>query len=157
MSARDSYTIDTSILIDLEQRYPRDVFPSAWEALEALIDERRACICSEVLEEVKRGTDDLYDWARGYTGFTCPLTDDDIAVAAQISDDYPDWVRADKNAADPFLIAHGQIDKRIVVTDERRSGPGASNRNLKVPNIADVLRVRTMTFVEFARGEGWRF
>lgn len=153
----DAYTVDTSILIDLEQRYPRDVFPSAWEALEDLIDSGRACICSEVLEEVKRGSDELVDWAVNYPGLTCPLEDDDIAIAAAIAEEYPDWVRADKNAADPFLIAHGQTAGRVVVTDERRAGPGAINRNLKVPNIADIRGVRTLTFVEFARAEGWSF
>jgi len=151
------YTLDTSILIDLEHRYPRDVFPSAWEALENLIDEQRACVCSEVVEETKRGTDELHRWASAYPGFACPLTDEDVAEATSISGAFPDWVRNEKNAADPFLIAHARVTGRVVVTDERAAGPGALNHNLKVPNVAGTVGVETMTFVEFARAEGWRF
>ncbi|MGK2852794.1 MAG: DUF4411 family protein [Microbacteriaceae bacterium] len=149
--------MDTNVLIGLEQRYPRDVFPSAWSAMEEVIDDSRACICQEVLEETKRGTDQLHEWAAGYPGFVCPTSADEIALASSISQAHEDWVRELTNAADPFLIAHASVTERIIVTEERRAGPQVSNRNQKVPNVADGLGVMTMSFIEFARSERWQF
>ncbi len=108
-------------------------FSSTWSALEKLIDESRACICREVLEETKRGTDDLYKWAKEYRDFVCSTTDDEIQIASQISANQADWVREVTNAADPFLIAHAKVSGRIIVTEERRAGRGVVNKNQKVP------------------------
>ena len=151
------YTIDTNVLIDLQHRYPRDVFPSAWSSLEALIDEGRACICREVLEETKRGRDDLHKWSSTYPDFACPTTDEDITKAAEISGAYPDWVRNEKNAADPFVVAHAIETGRVIVTEERAAGPGVLNHKMKIPNVARAHGIETLTFLAFARAEKWRF
>ena len=151
------YSLDTNILIGLEQRYPRDVFPSAWSALEGMVDDGRACICQEVLEETNRGSDGLYVWASTYAGFVCSTTDEEVVLASQISVAHEEWVRETTNAADPFLIAHASITARVVVTEERRAGPNVSNKNQKVPNVADTVGVSTVDFIQFARDEGWRF
>lgn len=152
-----AYTFDSSTLIRLQQQYPRDIFLGAWEALEALIDEERGCICSEVLEELARGGDDLHGWAKGYDGFACPLTQQEADLAADISGRYPEWVRETKNAGDPFLIAHGSAHSRVIVTEERAAGANVTNRNQKIPNVAATMRLTTMNFFDVARAEGWQF
>lgn len=43
-----SYTFDTNILINLERRYPRDVFETLWLRFEELIAEGRGFICEMV-------------------------------------------------------------------------------------------------------------
>ena len=153
----NSYTLDTNILIGLQQRYPRDIFESAWIALEDTVDDGRACICSEVLDETNRGGDDLYKWAKGYPDFVCDLSKREVDLAAQISRLHPEWVRGTTNAADPFLVAHAKADSLIIVTEERRAGHGVTDRNQKVPNVADEFGVVSMSFFEFARLEGWKF
>jgi hypothetical protein len=154
--AADEYTIDTSILIGLERRYPRDVFPSLWNNLESLIEEGRACICSEVLDETSRGNDDLHRWAKDQGGFCCQPEGVDFRIVAEIGVALPEWVRGDKNAADPFVIGHAIAHSRTIVVDETRAGPGVIARNQKIPNVADGYSVDSIDFIELARREGWR-
>ncbi|RQP08453.1 MAG: DUF4411 family protein [Microbacteriaceae bacterium] len=150
------YTIDTSILIGLTRRNPRDVFPSVWAPLEELIAGGRACICSEALDETSRGDDDLHDWALSQSGFLCPPGRVELELATQISERYPGWARLERNAADPFVISHSAVHARVIVTDERRAGPNTHPHNMKIPNVASDYGIETIGFVELARREGWR-
>lgn len=150
------YTIDTSILIMLTRRNPRDIFPSVWFPLEQLIDDGRACICSEALDETRQGDDDLHEWATSTEGFLCPPDRPELELAQTITEQYPGWARVEKNAADPFVVAHGVRHGRLIVTDEHRAGWNAHPHNLMIPNVADVFGVECIGFVELARREGWR-
>ncbi|MFK0241691.1 DUF4411 family protein [Microbacterium sp. NPDC090281] len=152
-----SFTLDTNILIRMAAQYPRDIFPSVWERLEELIDARAACICDEVHEEVHRGTDELYEWAKAQDGFVCDVGGEEIALAAEISEDYPEWVRESQNAADPFLIAHAEVTGLTIVSDEREAGANVTPRNQKVPNVARARGVRCLNFFGMATELGWRF
>jgi hypothetical protein len=152
-----TYTLETNILIGFSRNYPRDLFPSLWSTLEKTIDDRKACICQAVLDELERGTDELHDWAKRYPHFVCDISQDDIDLAADISVAFPEWVREETNAADPFVVAHGVIESRMIVTDERRAGTGVEARNQKIPNVAETYGATTVNFFEFARAEGWRF
>lgn len=152
-----SFTLDTNILIRMTQQYPREIFPSVWEALEELIGARDACICDEVHEETKRGGDGLYDWASELDGFVCPIRLADMQLAAEISDRYPEWVRETMNAADPFLVAHAKVDGLTIVSDEREAGPNVTPKNQKVPNVAKTYRVPCIKFFDLARELEWRF
>ena len=151
------YTLDTNILINLERRYPRDIFPGVWEAVELLADEQRGCICREVLEELTLGGDNLQNWAKTLNGFVCEVTDDEVTIVVEISAAHPDWVQGQRNAADPWLIAHASVSSRTIVTEETRAGAGVIDANQKVPNVATEHQVETLTFFEFARAEGWSF
>lgn len=150
------YTIDTSILIMLTRRNPRDVFPSVWMPLERLIDDRRACICSEALDETSRGDDGLHEWATESESFLCPPDRPELDLAQAIAEIYPGWARVEQNAADPFVVAHAIRHQRVVVTDERRAGANVHAHNIKIPNVADTYDIETIDFVELARREGWR-
>lgn len=151
------FTLDTCMLIDLADFYPRDVFKTTWEALEEEIAEGRICICQAVREELQRGGDDLYKWAKAITGFVCAESADDMKHAQTISQAYPEWVNQTKNAADPFLIAHGLTTARVVVTSEKWAESNVSNKKQKVPNVAKAFGVKTITLVEFFREQGWVF
>lgn len=152
-----TYTLDTNILIVLNRSYPRDIFPSIWQALENAIDRGGVCICSDVLDELARGGDELHDWAKKYPGLVCDVSQNDVNLAAQISAAYPDWVREETNAADPFIVAHAANTKRSIVSEERRAGAGVVPKNQKIPNVADVYSVQTSTLFEWVRTEGWSF
>lgn len=157
MAQELAYTLDTSILVGMQQRYPRDIFPGVWDSLEEMVAAGRVCICYIVLEELKRGGDPLHDWAKGLDGFLCAPTQEEIALVDVISKRHPDWVSGTTNAADPWVIAHAATHKRGVVTEENRAGVGVADRNQKIPNVAAEVGVGSMKFFEFARGEGWEF
>jgi hypothetical protein len=152
-----TFTFDTTVLIGFGRNYPRDVFPSLWETFESSINDRDRCICQAVLDELERGTDELHDWAKRYPHLVCDATQDDIDLAAEISAAFPDWVREETNAGDPFVIAHAIVEGRTIVTDERRAGNGVEPRNQKIPNVAEAYDTVTIDFFGFARTEGWRF
>lgn len=152
-----AFTLDTCTLIDLSNDYPRDVFKSIWESLESEISAGRVCICSAVLDELKRGGDDLYKWAKSCSGLVCDTTIEDIKHAQTISQKYPTWVNQTKNEADPFLIAHGLAASRVVVTSERRAGSNVADHNQKVPNVADAFNVKSINLVGLFREQGWVF
>lgn len=150
-------TLDTNILIYLQNRYPRDIFASLWDLIEAEALSGDACICEAILDELERGGDDLPKWAKSLTSFVCPTSAEELATVKDIGDEYPGWVREDKNAGDPFIIAHGKAEDRIVVTDETPKGPNTADKNQKIPNIAANYGVSCYTFFEYMRAQGWSF
>lgn len=151
------YTIDTSVVINLGRELPRDVHRSAWERLEALIVAGRAALPRQAYAELQRKSDDLAPWARGFAGFIVEATVEEIAVVQRITNAHPAWVQEQQNEADPWVIANAEIHERIIVTQERRSGLGTADRNLKIPNVADECDVHCLNFNGLARAEGWVF
>src|SRR3972149_394297 len=58
MSSNDSYSIDTSALLDAWVRwYPPDLFPKLWQNIEALVIEQRLLATEEVLIELEKKDD----------------------------------------------------------------------------------------------------
>ena len=151
------YTLDTNILIGLVQRYPRDIFPAMWENIEASVTDGDSCICEAILREVRRGGDDLHAWAKNLDGFVCPATDGELATVAGIGLAHPQWVQGQRNEADPFVIAHAELEESTIVTEENRKGPNTEDRNQKIPNIADEHGVETIKFFDYVRTQGWQF
>ena len=152
-----NYTLDTNILIGLEQRYPRDIFPAIWDSIEQTVASGESCICEAILREVHRGGDYLYNWAKTLDNFGCKATDEELLTVAEIAQDHPEWVQGQLNEADPFVIAHAKAESSIIVTEENRKGVGTVDKNQKIPNIADEHGVRTMKFFDFIRAHQWQF
>ncbi len=153
----DSYTIDTNIIVTLNREQPRDIYPSVWEALEALIADGRCVMNREAYEELVQVDDECAPWAKAQAGFVEDTTDEELAVVDVITTNHPGWVQESKNAADPFVIAQAVEQELVVVTFERRKGPGTADHNLKIPNVADEWAVECIDFKELARREGWVF
>ncbi|MGQ4544579.1 DUF4411 family protein [Dermabacteraceae bacterium P7054] len=152
-----SYTLDSNILINMERLYPRDIFPSLWLSLEDLAGKGEACICEAVLRELKRGDDDLHTWAKNLDGLLCTTHQDEVLTVAAITQAHPEWVRGTQNDADPWVIAHGLKEQRIVVTEENLKGPNTPDRNQKIPNVALEHGVTTVKFFGFVKAQGWAF
>ncbi len=152
-----SFTLDTNVLIGLIQRYPRDIFSTIWENIEGAALSGDVCICEAVLREVRRGGDDLHTWAKGLEGFVCPATDQELATVAEIGRSHPGWVQGPLNEADPFVIAHAEHERSIIVTEENRKGPNTEDRNQKIPNIADEHAVESIKFFDYVRRQGWTY
>lgn len=151
------FTIDSSVLITLARELPRDVHRSAWARLEELIVSGQAFLPKQASVELQRGSDHLSSWIKTFPGFVVEAAVEEIAVVAQIAQDHPDWVQEQQNEADPWMIANGHVFDRVVVTQERRKGPGTADRNLKIPNVADRWDVTCMNFNELARSQSWSF
>lgn len=153
----DLFVIDTNVLVLMKRYTPRDLHPSIWEAMEKLVRDGRILMPRDVLEELDRVEDELAPWAKRQDGFVEEPTEADIEIVTEISDTYPLWVDGQQNAADPWVIAHAYRLGAIVVTDERAKGPGAPQKNLKIPNVAAPYGVRCITLNELGRLEGWQF
>ena len=153
----DGYTIDTNIIVTLNREQPRDIYPSVWEALERLIADGRCMMNREAFEELQEVDDECAPWARAQPNFIVDTTHGELAVVDVITSDHPGWVQDRKNAADPFIVAQAAENERVIVTGERRKGPGTEDRNLRIPNVADEWGVECLTFQELARREGWKF
>lgn len=153
----DSYTIDTNIVVTLNRDQPRDIYASVWDALEALISEGRCVMNREAYEELVHVDDECAPWAKAQDGFVQDTTADELAAVDAITTDHPGWVQESKNAADPFVIAQAAEQELVVVTFERRKGPGTEDHNLKIPNVADEWDVECIDFKELARREAWVF
>ena len=91
----------------------------------------------EAYEELVNVDDECAPWARAQDGFVLDTTDDELAVVDSITRDHTGWIQESKNAADPFVIAQAVEQELVIVTFERRKGPGTEDHNLKIPNVAD--------------------
>lgn len=60
------YFVDTSEWINLNRHYPNDVFPNLWRNVEDLISKGRILAPKEVLDEIKRGHDELVQWCNDH-------------------------------------------------------------------------------------------
>ena len=153
------YSIDSAALIDAwVRKYPPDFLPSLWDEIAALIEAGTLVSPEEVLLELERGGDDLYEWAREHEHMFHPPTLDLQARVAHIVNAFPSFVpdRApDGIWADPYVIALGQEVGGAVVTSERLAEPNA--RHVQIPNVCQSLGIRCITPLEFFRERGWRF
>lgn len=153
----DHYSIDTNVVVTLNRDQPPDIYASVWQALEELIPEGRCLMVREAYEELLHVDDECAPWAKAQRGLVQETTESELAVVNQITTDHPGWVQESKNAADPFVIAQAVERELVVVTLERRKGPGTEDHNLKIPNVADEWGVDCIDFKELARREGWVF
>ena len=128
-----------------------------WLSMESAVRGGDICMCEMVQKELGRGDDDLLAWVKRIPGFVCKTTDEELQTVAEISAAHPAWVQGQKNYADPFVIAHAKDDGLIVVTEERRAGPNAEDKNLKIPNVSDEYGVTCMKFFDLLRTQGWKF
>ncbi len=152
-----TFTLDTNILINLSRQYPRDIFGSIWDSIESAVLLGEVCICEAVLREVKRGGDDLFDWAKNLQGFVCPTTEPELVTVGEIAVAHPEWVRGQKNEGDPFIIAHAKAEGSEIVTEEKATGPGTAEKNLRIPGVAAEHGLGTTKFLDFVRGQGWTY
>ena len=151
------YSIDTSALLEAWRRqYPPDVIPALWDGLDNLIRSGDLRATEEVLHELERKDDDVFEWARSRSDFFVEI-DAAIQTAVQaILRNHRKLLdtRKTRSGADPFVIALAQLNGATVVTNERMTG------SLDRPNIPDVcasLRIRCINIIGLIREQGWVF
>ena len=167
IETKNYYVIDSCSLIELNRKYPIDIFPSVWQKIELLINKGFLVSPKEVLKEIEKGDDNLKDWAKKQTKFFKSLTLRQVQIVQEILAKYPKWINEDSMTpiADPFVIALAiemendpqrtiieTIKKRIIVSEERMSG-----KKTKVPYVSLQYGIECIFLIDMFRNEGWVF
>ena len=153
------YCVDTSaILHGWNRDYPPDVFGSVWNNLETLISLGTLIAPDEVLSELERGGDDVYDWAKLHREMFVQPDDASQSIVAQIVNRFPSFIpeqSQDGIWADPYVIAMAAARGAFVVSGEKPVGANA--RIPKIPNICMILGIPYTDMLGLLRSCGWRF
>ena len=120
------HVADTSSLIDLQSRYPPDLFPSLWAIVERRIAEGKLVAPREVLRELEKRNDELLEWVKTQDGFilTDEETQDLIPEARRIRQTYPMLEAGGRRhpnprSADPWVVALAKSRQAAVITEEQ--------------------------------------
>jgi len=165
MTPTKYYLIDTSSLIELNRRYPIDVFPTLWKNVEGLIDKGLLISHKEVLKEISHMDDALKRWATKQKKLFKELTPKQMQIVREIEKKYPSLAKSDNEtaAADPFVIALAVElgsdpqktlfeEGRIMVTEEKLRG-----NKIRIPFVAKDYNIECINIIEMCRVEGWQF
>jgi len=97
------YVIDSSSLIELNVKYPIDVFLSLWKNIELLINHGVLIAPKEVLKEISVFDDSLKKWAMKQKKLFKDFTENQIKIVTEILRKYPSLAKPDSElpAADP--------------------------------------------------------
>lgn len=165
MKAVNYYVIDTSSLIDLNHRYPVDVFPGIWNNVEKLINQGLLISPKEVFKELK--DDALKDWAKKQKKLFKELDPKQIKIVSQVLTQFPSLAKPNKDGphADPFVIALAisleknpqqtlieTIKKRVIITEEKLKG-----NQERIPFVCQNFGIACISILDLFRTEGWQF
>ena len=153
------YCIDSSSIIHAWRRaYPPNIFSTLWQKIDHLIDDGRLVASVEVLHELKKKDDDIYDWAKDRKESLFVQVDDETQESlVLIMANYPKLVDTGKgkSGGDPFVIAlaHCRDPKLTVVTEEK----GGSDAKPKIPHVCTCLGVLSIDVLNLITQEKWSF
>jgi len=153
------YSIDTSALIDgLERFYPEKTFPGLWDKVVSLLEDGRLIISEEAWDESRKKDLATKEWCDKHDKDKW-VVNTDASVAAEVRRIlalYPRIVGEMKgrNRADPFVIAVASLNNAVVVTGE---GPDGNDRKPKIPYICSNMGIKSITFLQLIKAEGWSF
>ena len=164
MSDDTIYVADSSALIEIQRKYPNDVFKTLWSKLSSLADREIIIAPRQVLDEINRFAkeDHLRTWATAHRSIFKEPTTVHIQKVAEILARFPKLIDASSEfeQADPYVIALALckdpqaklVDKvRIVVTEEHFI------RENKIPFVCGKFSVSCINTIQFFRREGWEF
>lgn len=151
------YIIDTSIVIDLVNKYPRDVFGKHWEQFEALIASgeiiSHAAVYRELSHTSSHATDPGYKWARKHMSLFHKDQKEITEKAFELVRKHPNLIDPSKEYedADPYLIALSMAQKNCpLVTGEKGKGYNDHSR-IKIPDVCGKYNIESYGLLEFFR------
>jgi hypothetical protein len=151
------YVLDTSIWIRVGDNHPPDIFVSLWEQLDAAIASRDVRSPEEVLHELERGAgDDLAATLRARPGLFAALDEPLQRAVAEVVARCPGFAdpNAERNRADPFVVALARVLGATVVSGERPRR--AATAPHKIPDACAEFGVPHLDWFGFLRAMGWR-
>ena len=154
------YLLDSNILITAKRAYYAfDLCPGFWEALARAHDSAQLFSTKRVLNELKSGKDDLYDWATKVVPASFFLDDSEADVIAEFSP-MMNWVQAAgfnqaakqdfASDADGWLIACAKARGFTLVTEEQYVSNAI--KRVPMPNVCQEFGVPHITTFEMLRG-----
>lgn len=150
--------MDTSALLHAwNERYPRDHFPSLWSRVDALVEDGRVISPEEVLHEVSKKGDGLFEWCEERKHLFIPLDDKVMGKTTEILARFERLVdtKRFRQQADPFVIALSVVRGASVVTAEAHRK--SESKAPKIPDVCDHYNVPCLSFLDLIKAEGWTF
>jgi hypothetical protein len=143
------FVFDTSAYINgWRDHYPPATFPGVWTLIDEAFEDGRILSPREVYNELVRKDDEVAEWAKErMVGFVEPTEEVQRAAGAIFEHELPS--SANRDGADPWVIAEARIRELTVVTYEGRtfSGVPTSERRwaVSMPGICKRLGVGCVT------------
>ena len=162
------YCLDTSVYIQAYRTYYAfDLAPRFWNALENLAQIQVIISPIAVYEELKKGNDELYIWAKSQENTLFIKPDDMVSdalhtIADFSNENYEDahWIRDFLSGADPWVIAQAKAYNLIVVTMEGNKSAEEINNStkrflgrIKIPNMCGHFGVKCITTYDLLRAQ----
>lgn len=112
-------------------------------------------IMDEVVTELKRKDDGVYQWVKGRDTIIVPIDEDIQKHLVGVMKLYPRLVDTKRNRSgcDPWVIALAKARSLSVVTAEKASG---SLIKPKIPDVCKDMGIPCVEVIEFYRKQGWR-
>ncbi len=160
------YLLDANTLIEAKNRYYRmTVCPAYWSWVQRSQGAGIVSSIDFVGEELKRGNDELAEWAKGQADLFLPVSDDDTQqafgdvvahVAAQAGEMKPGALEEFLSGADPWLIAKAIALKDAVVVTHEQFNPQIK-RKFSIPNVCQHFGVQWIDTFELLSRTDARF
>ncbi len=150
-----AFVIDSSSLIDLARKNPRQKYPGVWKYIEQLAEASRLVAPREVRLEVERGDDELATWTKSRQKMFLDPDAQQTNLLEQILQRFPALIDLDRTGpfADPWVVALAlslnaktpNKDEVVwsVVSEEFSKGPGSS----KIPDICAAFGVESINLL----------
>ncbi len=157
------YIIDASSLIEMKDKYPKNIFPSVWSKMEGLYKQERLIAPEEVKEELL--DDELKNWIKDKKDMFIKPDDEQMEIIKEILGKFSFLAKPEKPGgpnADPWIIAlaiklknqkkQGLFNiEYIIVTEESKKSPN------KIPAVARHYGIECVNLKELFEREGWKF
>ena len=158
--SHEKYVLDANVFIQAKRRfYGLDFCPGYWQALIWHQRQGRLCSVDRVQAELKKGGDDLWNWAESQLGDAAFAKTSEAGVTetyAQMlawvmsQSQFADAAKAEfQDVADGWLAAYAKANTSVVVTLEQYD-PHTRNRVL-LPNLCRAFDVPCITPFEMLR------
>jgi hypothetical protein len=152
------YCFDSSVLMmGWRLYYKPKLFSGLWEKIGEMMKCGSIVIPEEVLKEIGEGKDDLISWLKAHRSCVVPISQEQIDIVSEIVNKYPlvsQYKKPKPNNADPFIVAVGKIEKRMVITYEKRNGSGD---HPKIPDLCKEYGVDVCDLATFFEKAGFNF
>ncbi|AXQ23352.1 DUF4411 family protein [Acinetobacter wuhouensis] len=161
---KDIYILDASTLIDIWQRFPRDlkVFQQLWEQIEELVELEIIVVTRRNFEEVKSKSEEIHNHFKGLGIVILTPTQEILELAVNIQmelgitdAEIKNNLRKGVDEGDLFCVATAKIRQAILVTEESKQPVNSGNKgalptNYKIPRVCALssVNVECINFLE---------
>lgn len=155
-----TYCIDScSLMKSMRDRYPIDSFPGLWEQLGSAFESKMLVSSKLVLDEIKKGDDDLVKWVKPYEKYFVEVDSAQLTEVGTILNKHKGLVdpKATRESADPYLVALAKINEYVLVTEEERMTLQPNSKKTKLPNVCETENIRCIRIVDMIKELGWKF